>query len=65
MNQLEIYAALFCLEYNVRPQDIEIELRIYQTNDVLVHNPDPNDIVQIEKKIVSFDKIIDQMKEEE
>jgi hypothetical protein len=65
MNQLEIYAALFCLEYNVRPQDIEIELRIYQTNDVLVHNPDPNDIVRIEKKIVSFDKIIDQMKEEE
>ena len=28
--QLEVYAALFCLEYLVSPYDIEIELRIYQ-----------------------------------
>ena len=30
MEQLEIYAALFCLEYKVKPADIEMELRIYQ-----------------------------------
>ena len=46
MVQLEIYAALFCLEYDVKPNDIQMELRIYQSNKVLVHNPDPDDIFQ-------------------
>ena len=31
VEQLEIYAALFCLEYKVKPQDIGMELRLYQT----------------------------------
>ena len=35
IEQLEIYAALFCLEYKVKPSDIGIELRIYQNNEVL------------------------------
>jgi hypothetical protein len=30
MDQLYIYAALFCLEYGFRPFEIEGELRIYQ-----------------------------------
>ena len=34
IEQLEIYAALFCLEYKVKPSDIGIELRIYQNNEV-------------------------------
>ncbi len=32
--QLEIYAALFCLEYNASPFEIEIELRIYQRDEI-------------------------------
>jgi hypothetical protein len=28
--QLEVYAALFCLEYRIKPLEIETELRIYQ-----------------------------------
>lgn len=36
MEQLEIYAALFCLEYRVKPMDISMELRIYQNDDVLI-----------------------------
>lgn len=65
MEQLEIYAALFCLEYKVKPADIEIELRLYQNNEVLYHNPTAEDIVPIMDKIITFDKIINKIKEQE
>ena len=65
MEQLEIYAALFCLEYNKKPGEIDMELRIYQNNEILVHNPTAEDILPIMDKIISFDKIIDKMKIEE
>ena len=57
-NQTNIYDALFCLEYRIKPTDIEIELRIYQNDEVLVHNPAPEDIVQIMDKIVHLNNII-------
>jgi hypothetical protein len=56
MEQLMIYAALFCLEYSVDPNTIDIELRIYQSDDVNVLNPDPMDISLIMDKIIYFDK---------
>lgn len=62
INQLEIYMALFCLEYHVKPQEIESELRIYQLDDVLVHNPDPHEILAIIGKIISFDKVVEKLK---
>lgn len=65
MVQLEIYAALFCLEYNMRPFDIGIELRIYQNNAVKLHIPEPEAIFQIMQKIVSFDKRINYLKLED
>ena len=65
MEQLEVYAALFCLEYNMKPSDIEIELRIYQSDGVLVHTPTVEDIAPIIDKIITFDKILSKMKEEE
>lgn len=65
IEQLMIYAALFCLEYKVKPSDIEIELRIYQNDEVLVHNPGPDEIVPIMEKIVSYDKIINKIQSEE
>ncbi len=65
MEQLEIYAALFCLEYRVKPSDIEMELRLYQNNEILYHNPTAEDIVPIMDKIVCFDKIISGLKEQE
>jgi hypothetical protein len=58
MEQLEIYAALFCLEYKVKPSDIEIELRIYQNDEILVHNPTAEDIVPIMDKIVHLNNIL-------
>lgn len=63
--QLEIYAALFCLEYGVDPSEIDIELRIYQSNETLDMTPDASEIKAIMDKIVSFDKIITKMKAEE
>lgn len=58
IEQLEIYAALFCLEYRVKPNDIQIELRIYQNDEVLVHNPTAEDILQIMNKIIHCDKLL-------
>ena len=65
IEQLEVYTALFCLEYKVKPSDIETELRIYQNNDVLIHKPEVDDILPIMDKIISFNKIIDNLKENE
>lgn len=65
MEQLEIYAALFCLEYRYNPHDISFELRLYQSDDVIVHTPTEEDILPIIDKIISFDKIINKIKSEE
>ena len=65
MEQLMIYAALFCLEYNVKPGDIQIILRIYQYNDILELEPDVDDILHIMDRIVTADKIISSIKEQE
>ena len=64
IHQLEVYAALFCLEYRIKPIDIEMELRIYQTDDILVHRPTVEDIAPIMDKIIVFDKTIDKIKSE-
>lgn len=60
MEQLEIYAALFCLEYDVDISDIEVELRIYQNNKVRVLVPEVTDIVPIMDKIVTGTKLIEE-----
>lgn len=65
MEQLMIYASLFCLEYKYKPEDIHMELRIYQSDEALVYNPKPEDIYPIMDKIVSFDKLIRKIKEQE
>lgn len=73
MEQLMIYAAYFCLEYGYKPRDIDIELRIYQNDQVLVHNACDEYkegvvgyamIEQIMGKIIAYDKIIDELKTE-
>ncbi len=64
MEQLEIYAALFCLEYNVRPESIDMELRIYQNDEILIHNPTAEDILPVMEKIKHLDKLIAQAERE-
>ena len=65
MEQLEIYAALFCLEYKFKPSDIDIELRIYQLDEILHHKPTAEDLVPIIDKIITFDKLISKIRAEE
>lgn len=65
IEQLMVYAALFCLEYKVKPADIEIELRIYQSDEVLCHTPEPEEVTFIMNKIVAFDKLLNRLKIDE
>lgn len=64
MKQLEIYAALFCLEYHVQPSDIKMELRIYKDNQIQVHSPPPEEIEAIMHKIIAYDKVIEKLNAE-
>lgn len=64
MKQLEVYASLFCLEYRLRPGELDMELRIYQNNEIIVHNPDVDDITHIMDRIITFDKLIEKIKAE-
>lgn len=61
--QLEIYDALFCLEYGYNPFEINHELRIYQREEIRTFYPPPELISSIMEKIVYFDQILDSMKE--
>ena len=65
IEQLEIYAALFCLEYKIKPKDISIELRVYKNDEVICHNPEPNDILEIMDKIVHLNRLLERLDEEE
>lgn len=61
--QLIVYAAFFCLEYNMRPHDIQIELRIYQNDEVQIWDDiDPDIYVRVMDKIKLFDQRINEMR---
>lgn len=62
MDQLLIYTAFFCLEYRFKPSELDIELRIYQNDEVISYIPDPVEIINIMDKVVAFDKRIEMMK---
>lgn len=65
MMQLKIYAAIFCLEYNIDPHKIEMELRLYQSDKVEACIPSPDEIVAVMTKIIDCDNQIEFMKNEE
>ena len=62
MRQLMIYAAFFCLEYGHDPNLIDIELRIYQSNQIVVYKPVPEEIIDIMNKTVHFTDLIWQIR---
>lgn len=64
IEQLMVYAALFCLEYRVKPKDIKVELRIYQNDDILYCNPTPEEIMTVMDIIIHFDKLLQKLEEE-
>lgn len=61
IHQLEVYAAIFCLQYEKDPNDIEIELRIYQLDEAIVNITDPETIQMLMNKIVKFDMVLDSL----
>ena len=60
MEQLLIYAALFCLEYGYRAKDLNnIELRIYQLGEAIIFEPELSDIVPVIDHIKTTQKLFD------
>lgn len=65
MEQLEVYAALFCLEYHIKPGDIQMELRIYQNDDITIFEPTVENIAPIMDKAITATKILRSINEKE
>lgn len=63
VEQLYIYAAVFCLEYEFRPFEIEGELRIYQNDDVQCWTIDLVTLTEVMSIILSHQSIIDEFRE--
>lgn len=61
--QLLVYAAFFCLEYKVRPADIEYDLRIYQNDEIHYCEVDPQEIIMIMGVIKDHDKLLKKARE--
>jgi hypothetical protein len=64
VTQLEVYGALFCLEYGFKPVDIEMEFRIYQNDEIKAYEGDPLEVTRIMDQIVVFDRRIDELRTE-
>lgn len=58
MEQLVIYTALFCLEYDIDPQYLQVELRLYQLGECVLYNPNLEDILRVINTIKNFDQMI-------
>lgn len=58
MEQLMIYAALFYLEYDVKPRNVRPELRIYQMDEVLVYEPEIEEVQEVMESIVEKDRVL-------
>jgi len=57
-----VYCALFCLEYDVNPYDIEMIMRIYQSDQVFEQVADPNAIRAIMDRVLQYDPLIEKKK---
>lgn len=57
IEQLYVYAALYCLANKVDPFDVSFDLRIYQNAEVLMNSPEPIDVRNIMDTIIRFDSL--------
>lgn len=62
IEQLEIYAALFCVEYKHNPEDIKIELRLYQNNEIQYAKPTADRIRFIMNRGIAGDRVINKVR---
>ena len=68
IEQLEIYAALFMLEYermlSIRPDSTKVVLRIYQNDDVIEEEIEPEKVKEIMDIIREKDEWVDELRME-
>ena len=65
MDQLIVYGAIFCLEYEIKPWEIDTELRIYQSNKVIYHEPDPDEIFHAMDRILVGTRLLEAIRAEQ
>ena len=58
-----VYAALFCLEYKIKPSDIKIELHIYQNDEIQIYEPEEGEVEEVMNKIVHLDELLSSYEE--
>lgn len=59
MDQLIVYAALFCLEYKIDPRSLsKIYLAIYQCDEIVPYEPTGEEILEVMNLIIHFDNIL-------
>lgn len=59
MDQLMVYAALFFLEYVIKPRDVKTELRLYQAGEIVLSEPETEEIEEVMQTIISVNRIAD------
>lgn len=64
MEQLMTYAAIFCLEYDIRPAEIQTELRLYQWDGIVIHKPTVEDLLPLLDRIITTEKIASNVERE-
>lgn len=61
-DQLIIYACFFLIEYQFKPNEIEIVLRIYQNDEIREYIPTLDELTHYIDKILTFDELIEKWK---
>lgn len=64
VDQLLVYGAIFCIEYDFRPFEIQYDFRIYQSDEVAMYDVDPDEIAHIMDRIITFSNRIDKIRGE-
>jgi hypothetical protein len=59
MEQLMVYAAYFFIEYAIKPEKTDMELRIYQGSDIQYSYPEAEDIYDIIHSIKEFSAVLE------
>lgn len=62
LEQLMVYAALFCLEYQIDPHTITIHVAIYQRDAKLEDVANPDEVAAIMLTIVEFDNYVESLR---
>lgn len=65
MDQLLIYAGIFCFEHGFNPQEIDIILRIYQNDAIDELIPDSSDILIVMSQIKWASEYLSRLREED